>query len=92
VKTELTSIEGTIRRLDVKDRLCAAIVRERFGWNPVTVSRLLVVLDGATARRRVAAHDRSLRVAFPARGAEVRRWLREPRGRVSGLLFAALRK
>jgi hypothetical protein len=64
VKTELTSIEGTIRRLDVKDRLGAAIVRERFGWEPAAVSRLLVVLDGATSRRRVAAHDRSLRVAF----------------------------
>jgi hypothetical protein len=89
VKTELTSIEATIRRIDVKDRLATDIVHERFGWRPRSVSRLLVVLDGTTARRRVTAHDRSLRVAFPDRGVEVRRWLRRPHGRISGLLFVA---
>jgi transcriptional regulator with XRE-family HTH domain len=88
VKTELTSIEETIRRLDVKDRLGGRIVRDRLGWDPTAVSRLLVVLDGTTSRRRVATHDRSLRFAFPDRGAEVRAWLRGPRGRTSGLLFA----
>ncbi len=68
IKTELTAIDDTIRRLDVKDRLAAEIVRERFGWKPTTVARLLVVLDGTTARRRVASHDRALQVAFPDRG------------------------
>ena len=92
VKTELTSIEATIRRLDVKQRLGAGIVHERFAWKPRDVSRLLVVLDGTTSRRRVAAHDASLRVAFPDRGLAVRAWLREPRDRLSGLSFVTLRK
>ena len=91
IKTELTAIDDTIRRLDVKGRLGAEIVHERFGWRPATVARLLVVLDGTTARRRVASHDRALRVAFPDRGARVRAWLRRPVGRISGLLFIGAR-
>lgn len=87
IKTELTAIDETIRRLDVKDRLAATIIFERFGWRPRTVGRLLVVMEGATARRRVSAHDGSLRVAFPDRGVTVRDWLRRPSGRISGLRF-----
>jgi transcriptional regulator with XRE-family HTH domain len=87
IKTELTSIEETIRRLDVKERLAPKIVRDRLGWQPRTVGRLLVVLDTATNRRRVAAHDESLALAFRDRGASVRQWLREPSGRLSGLRF-----
>jgi transcriptional regulator with XRE-family HTH domain len=91
IKTELTTIDDTIRRLDVKDRLAAQIVRDRFGWRPTTVARLLVVLDGTTARRRVASHDRALQVAFPDRGGRVRAWVRRPVGRISGLRFVGAR-
>ena len=87
IKTELTSIEETIRRLDIKERLATRIVEDRFGWRPRTVGRLLVILDTATNRRRVATHDGSLALVFPDRGATVRRWLREPDGRLSGLRF-----
>lgn len=87
IKTELTAIDETIRRLDVKDRLAAAIVFERFGWRPRTVGRLLVVMEGATSRRRVTAHDGSLGRAFPDRGVTVRHWLCRPSGRMSGLRF-----
>lgn len=90
IKTELTSIEETIRRIDVKERLAPKIVMDRFGWHPRTVGRLLVVLDVSTNRRRVATHDQSLMPAFPDRGATVRRWLREPAGRLSGLWFHSI--
>ncbi len=89
IKTELTAIDDTIRRLDVKDRLAAKIVRDRFGWQPTTVGRLLVVLDTTTNRRRVAMHAPTLRVAFPDRPGAVRRWLAQPAGRLSGLRFQA---
>jgi transcriptional regulator with XRE-family HTH domain len=89
VKTELTAIDETIRRLDVKDRLAPAIVFERFEWRPKTVGRLLVVLEGATSRRRVATHEGSLGRAFPDRRSTVREWLRKPSGRISGLQFFA---
>ena len=87
VKTELTSVEETLRRHDAKVRLAARIARERFGWRETGTSRLLVVLDGSTARRRVARHDASMRVAYPARSREIRRWLRRPSGSLSGVLF-----
>jgi transcriptional regulator with XRE-family HTH domain len=90
VKTELTAIDDTIRRLDVKDRLGPQIVFERFGWRPTTVGRVLVVLEGSTSRRRVAVHDGALRAAFPDRGQPLRAWLVRPKGRISGLRFVSI--
>jgi transcriptional regulator with XRE-family HTH domain len=90
VKTEITAVDETIRRLDVKERLAPKIVRDRLGWTPRHVSRLLVVLDTATNRRRVAAHEPGLGRAFPVRGPEARRWLRYPNAPVSALLFRSV--
>jgi hypothetical protein len=90
IKTELTAIDETIRRLDVKARLTTKIVADRFGWKATDVSRLLVVLESATNRRRVAAHHGSLGMAFPDRGALARRWLRGPSGRIAALQFFSL--
>jgi transcriptional regulator with XRE-family HTH domain len=87
VKTELTAIDDTIRRLDVKHRLGSKLVFDRFGWRPRVVGRMLVVLDRSTNRRRVAAHDGSLLRAFPDRGRSLRQWLQAPIGSVSGLRF-----
>jgi len=89
VKTEVAAVDETIRRLDVKERLAARIVSERWGWRPRTVSRLIVILDTATNRRRVAAHEGSFGPAFPDRGSHVRRWLRLPAARLAGLRFAS---
>jgi transcriptional regulator with XRE-family HTH domain len=87
VKTELTSIEETVRRHDAKERLARGVALERFGWSSSSTSRLLVVLDSATGRRRVQRHDDVLRVAYPDRGTRVRTWLRRPDRRIRGLLF-----
>jgi transcriptional regulator with XRE-family HTH domain len=89
IKTELTSIEETIRRLDVKERLARDIVLERYGWRPGTVGRLLVIREGATNRRRVAAHQTVLRTAFPAQRAELRAWMSAPAGRLSALTISS---
>lgn len=91
-KSEIASIDETIRRLDVKDRLASLIVTERLDWKPVVVSRLLAVADDQTARRRVALHGATLMAAFPTRGTAVRRWLASPSGRLSGLLFQRVRR
>jgi transcriptional regulator with XRE-family HTH domain len=90
VKTELTSVAETLRKHDVKVRLAARIARDRFGWSPQAVGRLLVLPGGPTARRQVHRHDPVLGNACPARGAAVRRWLRGPAGAISGLLFLPL--
>ena len=88
VKTELVSIEETLRRLDVKVRNVAEVVSERFGWRPLRVARLLVLPDDTTTRSHVRRHDAVLLRAFPLRGPRIRAWLREPSGAVGGLLFA----
>jgi transcriptional regulator with XRE-family HTH domain len=88
VKSELASLEETIRKLDEKVRLVhQRVALDHLGWQPVLVGRLLVLPDSTTARRRVLELDTVLSVAFPDRGADVRRWLREPVGGLSGILF-----
>jgi transcriptional regulator with XRE-family HTH domain len=79
VKSELASLEETIRKLDEKVRLVRKqIALDGFGWPPALVGRVRVLPDSTTARRRVAALEPVLRVALPDRGSVVRDWLREP--------------
>ncbi len=87
VKTELVSIEETLRRHDTKVRLAARVVEERFGWRPQRVARLLVLPEQRTARRQVERHAAVMTPAYPVRGHEVAAWLRSPSGSVSGLVF-----
>lgn len=89
VKTDLTSIEETLRRHDAKVRLASEIARERFGWQARAVARLIVLPGSATARRRVRRHASILGRAYPDRARSVRRWLHRPTGAFSGLLFVA---
>jgi hypothetical protein len=87
VKSLLASIEATHRRHDEKVRLAAAIARKRFGWAPVTVSRLLVLPDDSTPRRHVARHAGTFDSLLPTRGQQVRNWLRDPIGALRGVWF-----
>ena len=90
VKTELTSIEQLGRKLDEKVRLVhSSLCRERFGWKPIAVGRLVILPATDTARRAVERNESVLRVLFPSRGKEVRSWLRKPGGQLSGLVFVA---
>ena len=90
VKTEIVSVEETLRRHDSKVRLGARIAGERFGWTPRVVARLLVVPSGSTVRRRIARHDGIFSRAYPLRGRELRAWLREPAASAGGLMFLSL--
>ena len=87
VKTELTSIEATLRKHDEKVRLAPEIVKSRFGWRVDAVARLLVLPEHRTARRQVDRANRVLVRAYPLRGWDARRWLRNPSDRGDGLLF-----
>ena len=90
VKTQITSVEATLRRLDAKTRLASRVVFERHGWRPSAIGCLLVVRDGTTSRRRVNRHAAAMTAALPARGPEVRTWLRRPAGPLRGLIFLPL--
>jgi HTH-type transcriptional regulator/antitoxin HipB len=92
IKTDVASADGTLRRHDEKVRLGSRIARDRFGWVAATVSRLLVLPDASTPRRRARSLARLLDHVYPARGHEVRRWLRRPLGRLAGILFLSTTK
>lgn len=87
VKTELGSIDGLLRPLDVKVRLAARLAIDRFGWRPVHVGHLVVMPEDRTARRAVTRHREVMDLALPARNREVRKWLAHPVGPLRGLLF-----
>ena len=87
VKSVVPDSQATLHGLDRKVRLARAIAAER-GWiADAPIARLLVLGDGSTARRRIAALAATYDSALPDRGATVRGWLRRPAGPLSGLLF-----
>jgi hypothetical protein len=86
IKTEVVDLQDLVGVVDRKVRLAPRIGRER-GWAPQHVACWVVVAEGATNRRRVAAHSALLRAAFPADGRLMRQWLRQPAGRVAALSF-----
>jgi hypothetical protein len=88
VKSVVPDSQQTLHTLDRKTRLAAELAKDR-GWKCRGVGRLLVVGDSATSRRRVARISTTYSTAFPVRGVEVRRWLKDPRVPMSGLLFVA---
>ena len=91
VKSEIASAEETNRRLDVKVRVAPEVVEREFGRRPAVVSRLLVLPESSTARRRIDELSGTFRAALPVRGVQVRRWLREPHGRIAGVVFVTCR-
>lgn len=87
VKATITDAGRTVMGVDRKGRL-APIVARKLGWTCLGVSRFLVVVEGATARRRVAEHEAIFRTAFPLGGRESRAWIQRPTARpVAGLMF-----
>jgi transcriptional regulator with XRE-family HTH domain len=90
VKTEITSVEETMRRLDVKVRLGAGLARERFGLPVTRVVPLLAILDSTANRSRVSRLAPLLDPAFPNRSAELRQWLANPGAAGGGLLFVGV--
>jgi transcriptional regulator with XRE-family HTH domain len=86
VKSVVPDLQATLYGLDRKVRVATEVANER-GWAAASVSRLLVLPDDRTARRRVASHAATFDAVVPARTAEVRRWTKRPTGSIAGILF-----
>ncbi len=82
VKSVVPDMQAMLAGVDRKGRLARDIARER-GWQVTSVTRLLVLPDDRTARRRVERHAATFRTALPARTADVRRWIQRP-SRIDG--------
>lgn len=86
-KTELASVEATLRKQDEKSRVAIGVARDRFAWRADRVGRLLILPDQSTARRQVARHAAVFDAALPARGSQVLAWLRVPDRDLAGVWF-----
>jgi transcriptional regulator with XRE-family HTH domain len=87
IKTELTSIEETLRKHGEKTRLASKVAVSQFAWRAAAVTRLLVLPSRPMARRRVARHEAVMEPAYPDRASALRQWFRLPAGSISGLIF-----
>lgn len=87
VKTRLVDVQELLATLDRKCRVAPQLLARDRGWRPEAVGRVVVVLDGSTARRVVARHGETFAAALPARSATVRNWVRRPSGPLAGLWF-----
>ncbi len=85
VKSAVPDMQGLLAGIDRKARLAPVLAAAR-GWRPTSVSRLLVLPDDRTARRRLAQHAATLDAALPARTVAVRRWLSDPAASMAGVL------
>lgn len=89
VKSVVPDVQGVLHGIDRKARLAARVAREQ-GWIVrAPVARLLVLPSTSTSRRRVAAMAATFDTALPHRGSTVRRWIRNPVGPLTGILFLA---
>jgi transcriptional regulator with XRE-family HTH domain len=89
LKTDIVDLNELVGTVDRKRRLATTIAADR-GWvrrddRSAAVSAWIVVLDTRTNRRRIAAHARMLRAAFPTDGRSIRGWLRRPKGPIAAL-------
>lgn len=86
VKSVVPDIQAMLGGLDRKGRLGRDVSRDR-EWHVTSVTRLLVLPNDRTARRRVESHAATIRSTLPAGNVEIRRWLRSPVGTMHGVLF-----
>jgi transcriptional regulator with XRE-family HTH domain len=91
LKTDIVDVNELVGTVDRKGRNAVTVAIER-GWirprDPTpTVSIWVIVADGSTNRRRVAAHQSMLRAAFPMDGRSVAGWLLNPARPIRALSF-----
>lgn len=86
VKSVMPDMQAMLSAMDRKVRLAPGLAKDR-GWRVRTVSRLLVLPDDRTARRRIGRHATTVDQLMPMRTRAVNRWLRRPDGAMGGVLF-----
>ena len=87
IKSDVPSAEATGRKLDVKRRLAATIVRDRLGWTPAVVGAILVLPESTRLRDLLAGPARVLGLMFPIASRQVRAWLRKPSAPLAATWF-----
>jgi HTH-type transcriptional regulator/antitoxin HipB len=88
VKSVVPDIQATLSGVDRKARVAPVVARGR-GWTVRSVSRILVLPDDRTARRRVDQFAATFARAFPERTVTIRRWIDAPDRAVAGVMFVS---
>ena len=88
VKSVVPDLQAMLHGIDRKARVASLVARER-DWSASTTSRLLILPNDKTSRRRVRMHHVTFDTALPSRALEIRRWLRHPVGPISGVWFVS---
>jgi transcriptional regulator with XRE-family HTH domain len=86
VKSVVPDIQAMLSGVDRKARV-APLVAADLGWRARTVSRVIVLPDQRTSRRRITTHSATFDIACPSRTRDVRRWLRNPGDELAGIMF-----
>lgn len=76
IKSVIVDVGDLLARIDRKTRVAQSMARER-GWLASKVVPALVVLEGSTARRRIAEHA-ALFGRFQLRGRSAVAWVEDP--------------
>lgn len=88
VKTQIVDIQKTFRELGYR-QASARQAAEALGWDPSTISVLLVVGDTSAQRRLVKRHEHLFAARFPTQGWDARHWIAAPGGSTGLLVFLA---
>ena len=86
VKSVVPDMQAMLAGIDRKARVASEVARDH-AWTVRTISRLLVLPDDRTARRRLAEHSATIDQVLPARTRAMRRWIRRPASSLGGVLF-----
>lgn len=85
VKSVVPDIQA-LAGMDRRQRIGLILARQR-GWHVASVSRLIVLPEDRTARRRIASHAATFDSAYPTRTRAVRQWLAAPSEALAGIMF-----
>lgn len=87
IKSQITSLEETLRTLDVKWRVVPTVARTEWGLDAIQVATVLAMPDASTHRDLVRRHAALVSGALPGHGWDVRHWLAAPAGDLRGVMF-----
>lgn len=85
VKSRFTDLQAMLLSLARKLRVVPGAARTERGWDAVNVARVVVTYGTAENRAVVARHASMFEASLPARATEIRSWLRDPNGPLSGV-------
>jgi transcriptional regulator with XRE-family HTH domain len=87
VKTRVYDSQDLLITMDRKARLAPELLAQERGWKAQQVGRVLILPATTGNRGLLRRYEHSLGASLPQRTHQVRRWLRDPMGPISGVWF-----